>query len=116
MEEEKKKMKMAILGPAEEIRVYGAFGIERMAVSDPEEAERRLAQLAQEDYAVILVTENLVRANPNLVTAYQTKPLPSVIVLPSAREEGETKEASIGYQILRDSARTATGIDILGKF
>lgn len=106
-----KPMKAAIMGSADMIRVYGSFGIDRY-VTDADNAINILTELKHENYAIVLVTSALAAEVPELLERYKYDPLPSVIEIPAGIEK---LEESAGMSILRDSARRATGIDILGR-
>ena len=100
--------RMAVLGDKDSIYGYAALGMEVCAVTDEVEAAHRLRELAEGDYAVIYVTEELAQRIPSEVNRYREQMLPAIILIPGVH--GNT---GAGIANVRKSVEQAVGSDIL---
>ena len=100
--------KIAVLGDWDSIYGFGALGLETFRVEDPEEGERLLRRLSEQDYAVIYVTEALAAEISHEIERYRSAPRPAIILVPGI--SGNTGE---GLSAVKKSVEQAVGSDII---
>ncbi len=100
--------KTAVMGPYDSIYGFAALGLFTIPVSDPEEAKRKIRDLAAEDYAVIYVTEGLAAEIRSEIDRYKEQQLPAIILIPGI--SGNTGE---GVANVKHSVEQAVGSDII---
>ncbi|MCI2049442.1 MAG: V-type ATP synthase subunit F [Lachnospiraceae bacterium] len=102
--------KAAVMGDWDSIYGFGALGLDtfRFDPDDPDDAAKTLRRLAEEDYAVIYITEGLAACIPNEIERYRFDPQPAIILIPGI--SGNTGE---GIASVRKSVEQAVGSDIL---
>ncbi|MCC8141014.1 MAG: V-type ATP synthase subunit F [Lachnospiraceae bacterium] len=100
--------KTAVMGPYDSIYGFAALGLETFPISDPEEAKRKLRDLAAEDFAVIYMTEGLAAQIEKEINKYKEQQLPAIILIPGI--SGNTGE---GVQNVKLSVEQAVGSDII---
>jgi len=103
-----KKYRAAVIGEREIIYGFACAGLEIVPVDDPADAGRQLRTLAENDCAVIFVTESIYPHLRKEAEAYRESTLPAVILIPGT--EGSTGR---GAQRVRESVIRAVGSDIL---
>ena len=74
--------KIAVIGEYDSIYGFAALGLDTFPVSDPEEAKRKLQELAEGSYAVIYITEALAAVLNQEVEKYRVEFLPAIIQIP----------------------------------
>jgi V/A-type H+-transporting ATPase subunit F len=100
--------KIAVLGDRDSIYGYGALGLDTYPVKDKDEAAKTLKRLAQGQYAVIYITENLQAVLEEEIDHYVTDPLPAIIPIP-----GVSGNTGMGMRSVKKSVERAVGSDII---
>lgn len=100
--------RLAVIGDIDSVVLFKAVGVDVFPVSSSEEAGVALERLANDQYAVICVTEQYGEELLPLVERYSDKPSPAVVFIPSNRGS-----AGIGMARLREIVKKAVGADIL---
>lgn len=102
--------RIAVMGDWDSIYGFSALGLDTFRVENnsAEEVKRLLARLAEQDYAVVYVTEALAAAAAAEIEAYRTKLRPAIILIPGI--SGNTGE---GLAAVKKSVEQAVGSDIL---
>ena len=102
--------KLAVIGDWDSIYGFGALGFDTFRVEENkmEEAGRLLRRLAEENYAVIYVTENVAAKISADIDRYKSVPRPAIILIPGI--SGNTGE---GIAAVRKSVEQAVGSDII---
>lgn len=100
--------KIAVLGDYDSIYGFAALGLDTFPVSDPEEAEKELAQLAAGSYAVVYITEAWAAVLKREIEKYQDRLMPAIIPIPGI--SGNTGE---GVESVKKFVESAVGSDIL---
>jgi V/A-type H+/Na+-transporting ATPase subunit F len=100
--------KIGIIGDADTVLAFKSLGIKTFPVEDVEQARENLRKAAQEDYAVIFLTEQMAQQMKETIKSYNNKMLPSIILIPN--NEGSL---GIGIENLKSSVEKAIGVDIL---
>ncbi|MBQ1915921.1 MAG: V-type ATP synthase subunit F [Lachnospiraceae bacterium] len=100
--------KIAVMGDWDSIYGFKALGLDTYPVTDPEEAEKTLHTLAEDQTAVIYITEALAAQIEKAIASYSESPLPAIILMPGA--SGNTGE---GLALVKKSVEQAVGSDII---
>jgi V/A-type H+/Na+-transporting ATPase subunit F len=100
--------KVAVLGDRDSIYGFAALGLDTYAVEDRDEAAKTLKTLAEGQYAVIYITENLQAELEAEIDRYITDYLPSIIPIPGVY--GNTGK---GMRNVKKSVERAVGSDII---
>lgn len=100
--------KAAILGDRDSIYGFAALGLEIVPVAEKAEAARALRRLAEEDYAVVYVTEALADMLKEEIAGYAEQLMPAIIPVPGAY--GNTGS---GMANVRRFVEQAVGSDII---
>ena len=100
--------KIAVMGDRDSIYGFAALGLDTYPVTDPVEAARRLRSLAEQEYAVIYITEALADTLEAEIDRYREQMLPAVILIPGA--SGNTGK---GVAAVEKSVEQAVGSDII---
>ena len=74
--------KIAVLGDRDSIYGYAALGLDTYPINDRETAIKTLRKLAEDDYAVIYITEALQENIESELDRYRTNLLPAIIPIP----------------------------------
>jgi len=100
--------KIGIIGDKDSILGFKAIGLSVFPVTQPSEAERILRELAEEQYAVIYITEQVARSLTSVIDEFSDKRFPAIIPIP-----GNQGSLGIGMQGVKKSVERAVGADIL---
>ena len=102
--------KIGVLGDRDSVYGFGALGLEVFPVEEPEAGAKLLRQLAEEEYAVLYVTEALCAQIPDELERLRERPLPAVVPIP-----GIYGNTGMGLQQVKRSVEQAVGSDILAN-
>ncbi len=102
--------KIAVMGDWDSIYGFAALGLTcfRVDGNNTEEAEKTLRRIADQDYAVIYMTEALAAVLHAEIARYRTRPQPAIILIPGI--SGNTGE---GLSAVKKSVEQAVGSDII---
>ena len=102
--------KIAVMGDWDSIYGFGALGMDTYRIDEEhmEEAGKLLRKLAEQDYAIIYVTEHVAAAITTDIERYKSTPKPAIILIPGIF--GNTGE---GIAAVRKSVEQAVGSDII---
>jgi vacuolar-type H+-ATPase subunit F/Vma7 len=101
--------KIAVLGDTDFVMPFSALGVDTFAVEQTSaEITENARKIVDENYALVVVAENIAPKAEEVFTDYRDRPTPCVVVVPFTTE-------SKGYatQALGKVLKMATGIDIL---
>ena len=76
--------KIAVMGDRDSIYGFAALGLDTYPVTDPIEAARKLRGLAEQEYAVVYITEALAETLEAEIDRYREQMLPAIILIPGA--------------------------------
>ena len=109
--------KIAVMGDWDSIYGYGALGLDtfRFTEEEAEKAGKTLRTLAEQDYAVIYVTEALAAKLPDEIEHYRTMPQPAVILIPGISGNTGAGIAAVKKysQAGRPDHQSATALNII---
>ena len=100
--------KIAVLGDYDSIYGFAALGLDTFPEEDPEEAARKLHELAGGGYAVVYITEKLAAELSAVIEKYRERVFPAIILIP-----GVSGNTGRGVESVRKSVEQAVGSDIL---
>ena len=100
--------KAAVIGDRESVLGFSALGLTVVPVEGMDQTEEAIRRLANEDYAILYITEQAAQYSQSVIDRYREKKTPAIIPIPS-------KEGSLGIGMadVRRSVEKAVGADIL---
>ena len=99
--------KIAVIGDRDSVLGFKALGLDVQFVESTDEARRTLHRLAEEDYAVIYITEQLSQNMQADIARYQDAIMPAIILIP-----GKGGSLGLAEAGLQDAVERAVGADI----
>ncbi|SDB28836.1 V-type ATP synthase subunit F [Eubacterium oxidoreducens] len=100
--------KIAVLGSYDSIYGFAALGLDTFPVEDAKEGAEKLKKLAENNFAVIYITEELAKDLSHEIDKLKERVLPAVILIPGI--SGNTGD---GVQQVKDCVEKAVGSDII---
>lgn len=100
--------KIAVMGDYDSIYGFTAVGLDTFSLSDVQEAEKQLNQLAASGYAVIYITEDWAERLAHTIEKYKEHMMPSIIQVP-----GISGNTGMGVDNVKKFVEQAVGSDIL---
>lgn len=100
--------KIGVIGDKQSVLGFKAVGLSVFDCSSAEDAKSRLKSIAEEDYAIIYITENFYSEIMDTIYEYDEKRLPAIIPIPGMK--GTT---GIGMENIKKAVEKAVGADIL---
>lgn len=100
--------KIGVMGDRDSIYGFASLGLDIFAVEEPQAAVTTLRRLAENEYAVIYMTEKLAAQMEKELDYYRERMLPAIILIPGV--SGNTGQGIAG---VRKSVEQAVGSDIL---
>lgn len=99
---------IAAIGDADSIMGFAALGIQVIAVTDAQDAERAIFELARDGTAVIFIAEQTALLVPHMLSRYAAQAYPAIIPIPSS-----SGSSGLGLRQLKANVERALGADIL---
>ncbi len=99
--------RIGVLGNYENICGFAALGLEIYPVDNEEAAEETLKMLADSDFGIIYVDEELIEKIPGVLEKYKERILPAIIPVPLSRATG------FGMSNVKRYVEQAVGSDII---
>lgn len=100
--------KMGVIGDKDAVLAFKALGLATFPVLSPEKAGVLLRKLANENYAVIFITEQIAEKISDAIQEFMGSVLPAIILIPNNRGS-----LGIGTENVKASVEKAIGVDIL---
>ena len=100
--------KIGVIGDKQSVQGFKAVGLDVYNCTSSEEAKSKLLNIANEDYAIIYITENFYAEILDIVNEYNEKRLPAIIPIP-----GMNGTTGIGFENIKKAVEKAVGADIL---
>lgn len=100
--------KIGVIGDRNSVLIYKMLGFDIFAISSPNEASQKIDELANNEYGVIYVTEQIAEVVSETIHKYNEKPLPAIILIPD-----QTGSRGIGKRRVQENVEKAVGQDIL---
>lgn len=100
--------KAAVIGDKESVAGFAALGLSVFPSSDAKSTSKLIRRLAQNDFAIIYITESAASEVHETIDKYRSSNLPAIILIPGIKNNtGE------GMRMLHESVEKAVGSDIL---
>ncbi len=100
--------RVGVIGDKDSVLGFTAIGFEAFPVENAEQAEKLLRELAEKDFAVLYVTEQVAASLESVLALYRNRRFPAIIPIPGVRGG-----LGIGMAGVRRSVEKAVGADIL---
>lgn len=100
--------KIGVIGNQSSVLFYRMLGFDVFMTDNPEAASSKLNELANNDYGVIYVTEQIAETITDTIREYDDKMLPAIILIPD-----HTGSKGIGKRRVQESVEKAVGQNIL---
>ncbi len=100
--------KIGVIGDRESVVGFRAVGLYVHTTDNPQTARKLIRKLAEEDYAIIYITEALAAENVKEIDRYKDSRLPAIIPIPN--KEGPDGS---GMRNVKEAVKRAVGADIL---
>ncbi|HOP99560.1 MAG TPA: V-type ATP synthase subunit F [Acetivibrio clariflavus] len=100
--------KIGVIGDKDSILGFKAVGMSVFPVTTPSEAQETLERIAEEQYAVIYITEHIAKDIVKTIEKYNERRFPAIIPIP-----GNQGALGIGMSSIKKSVERAVGADIL---
>lgn len=100
--------KIGVIGDRESVLGFKAVGLEVFDCESADEAEKTLKKAAEEDFAIIYVTETFYSSMTAEIDKYRESRLPAIIPVPD-----RNGSSGMGMENLKKSVERAVGADIL---
>ena len=100
--------KIAAIGDRDSVQGFASIGLEVYFADEKQEAEKLLKRIANDNYAVIYITEKLASMIPQEIEKYTEAVTPAIIPIPGV--SGNTGE---GMENVSRFVEKAVGSDII---
>jgi V/A-type H+-transporting ATPase subunit F len=100
--------KIGIIGDADSVLGFKAFGLDAFACMNREEAASTLHKIAKEDYGIIYITEKYYKEIGKEIAKYEEQLIPAIVPIP-----GIDGSYGMGITNVKKSVEKAVGADIL---
>ena len=100
--------KIGVIGDRESVLGFKAVGLSVFPCDEPEEAGHILKDIAEKDFAIIYITEQLFQHLGEITERYTDSRLPAIIPIP-----GKDGSLGIGMDSVKKAVERAVGADIL---
>lgn len=101
------KNEVAAIGNSDVIILFNAVGIRTFLADDPAHVDRIIFELANENYKIIYVSEEIYEVIPDVIEKYENRTFPMIIPIPTT----ETSKG-IGMKKIKENVEKAIGFDI----
>lgn len=99
--------KIAVIGDKDSVLGFKALGIEVFTPKEKIEVRRTIQRLAQSDYGVIFITEQLASISKQTIEKYDNKFVPAIIPIPSSQGT-----LNIGLDRIEENIEKAVGVNL----
>lgn len=100
--------KVSVVGDKDSVLPFKVLGIDVFTVVNGNEGRSIVEKLANENYAVIFITEQIASLIPETVERYKGSMLPAIILIPN--NQGSLK---LGLNAIKTNVEKAVGVNIL---
>lgn len=100
--------KIGVIGDPVSVVGFKAVGLDTFPCEDGREARKIIRRLAEGDYAIIYITEELADEAAGEIDKYSDSRLPAIILIP-----GKDGASGNGLRNVRKAVERAVGADIL---
>ncbi|HDP70199.1 MAG TPA: V-type ATP synthase subunit F [Actinobacteria bacterium] len=102
--------KIAFIGDKTSVLGFQALGFDAYPVVDPQESRNVWSEIKEENYTVIMVTEEVYKEIDDLISEVAESFTPAVLIIPPAKGG-----KGLGFQRMKKIVEKAVGMDILSE-
>lgn len=100
--------KIAVIGDKDSVLAFRSVGVEVFDATTASEAKALVRKLSQEQYAVVIIAENLAEQIPDVLEKVKTQSFPAIVPIPTTAES-----SGFGMKGIKINVEKAIGIDII---
>lgn len=100
--------KIGVIGNDNSVLIYRMLGFDVFHTASQEEASKKVDELANDDYGVIYITEQVAETISETIYKYDDEILPAIILIPD-----HTGSRGIGKRRIQENVEKAVGQNIL---
>jgi V/A-type H+-transporting ATPase subunit F len=100
--------RIGIIGDADSVLGFKAFGLDAFACTDRDQAAKILHDKVKEDYGIIFITEKYYKEISDEIAKYENLRIPSIVPIP-----GIDGSYGVGLNSVKRAVVKAVGADIL---
>ena len=100
--------KIGIIGDADSVLGFKAFGLDAYACLNKEEAAATLHKIVKDEYGIIFITERYYKELEEDIAKYIDLRIPAIVAIP-----GSDGSYGIGLESVKHAVEKAVGADIL---
>lgn len=100
--------RIGIIGDADSVIGFKAFGLDAFACRTGSEASEVLHKIIKEDYGIIFITEGLYSEIEDDIDKYEDLMIPAIVSIP-----GREGSHGTGLSKIKKAVEKAVGVDIL---
>ncbi len=100
--------KIGVIGNNNSILIYRMLGFDVFQIDSNEEASKKVDELADNEYGVIYITEQVAENIADTIHKYDEELLPAIILIP-----GHQGSRGIGKKRVQENVEKAVGQNIL---
>lgn len=99
--------KIAVIGDKDSILAFKALGIDVFTPTEANEARKTVHHLANNDYGIIFITEEIASQIKETITKFEREFIPAIIPIPSSKGT-----LQIGMKRIDENVEKAVGINL----
>ncbi|MDE5770984.1 MAG: V-type ATP synthase subunit F [Ruminococcus sp.] len=100
--------KVAVIGDSASVSGFAALGLSVFRETEPQKISKLITRLAENDFAIIYITEPVAKLVSDTINKYRNSRLPSIVLIPAIK--GNTGD---GMRAVHEAVEKAVGSDIL---
>lgn len=103
----KERNEVAAIGSSDVVILFNAVGIRTFLADDPVQVDKIIFDLANQNYKIIYVSEEIYEVIPETIEKYKNITFPIIIPIPTSDDS-----KGIGMNKIRKNVEKAIGFDI----
>jgi V/A-type H+-transporting ATPase subunit F len=100
--------KIAVLGDTDFVMPFSALGMDTYPADQTQQVTEAAKKIVEDKYALVVVSEDKLKAAQEVFAAYENSPAPCIIAVPFT-----TESKGLATETLGKVLKMATGINIL---
>jgi len=103
-------MDIAIIGKKEVVIGFKALGLKVYSVSKASEAEEKLLELCESDFAIVFITESIAQEIYDTISEIAERTFPAVTIIPEP-----VGASGFASKVIKDAMLKAVGTDVTAR-
>lgn len=100
--------KIAVIGDKDSVLAFKVLGLDVFTTVDPQDARKKMNEIAKQGYGIIYITEQLAKEIPDTIQRYYRELVPAIILIPNNKGS-----LNIGLDNIDKNVEKAIGSNIL---